>query len=135
MRRLRIQLVAIACGGALGTVLRIAVQEAAPVGSGFPWQTLAINLAGAWLLGVAAAVTVSDDPLTGWRLPLVGTGLCGALTTFSGLCVETLDLMEAGLVGTALAYVAASVALGLPAAAIGGWLADGRHLGRTERSR
>jgi len=130
MRTKRIQLIAIACGGALGAVVRIAVYEAAPIGAGFPWQTLVINVAGAALLGVTAAMTVSDDPVTGWRLPLIGTGFSGALTTFSGLCIETLDLLEAGLASTALAYVALSIALGLPAAAIGGRLANGPRSGR-----
>lgn len=114
----RIQLIAIAAGGAFGTVARIAVYEASPPGSGFPWQTLAINVAGAALLGLAATLTLADDPLSGWRLPLVGTGFCGALTTFSGMCLELFDLLDAGHLGTAAAYLCASVALGLTAAAL-----------------
>lgn len=118
MQARRVQLLAIACGGALGALARIAVLEAFPPGDGFPWQTLAVNLVGAALLGGAAAATLGDDPLSGWRLPLVGTGFCGALTTFSGLCLDLLDLLDRGQATTAIAYVCISVVLGLAVAVL-----------------
>jgi len=122
----RRQLLAIAFGGAVGTVVRIGLYELLPVGSDLPWATLAVNVAGAFALGALAAATLGDDPLSGWRMPLLGTGLCGALTTFSGLCWEMLDLIDRGRAGTALAYVSLSLVLGVAAAVAGGRLASAR---------
>ena len=124
------QLAAIAIGGAAGAVLRIACVEAWPTGSGIPWSTLAVNLAGALVLGFAAELTLADNPASAWRLPLVGTGFCGAFTTFSGICFETLDLIDRGSMGTALLYLAASVILGLGAARLGVAIADTRMRSR-----
>ena len=124
------QLAAIAIGGAAGAVLRIASVQAWPTGSGMPWSTLAVNIAGALVLGYAAELTLADNPAAAWRLPLLGTGFCGALTTFSGICFETLDLIDRGSMGTALLYLAASVMLGLGAARLGVAIADTRMRSR-----
>jgi len=78
-----------------------------------------INIAGAFVLGLIAAATVTDAPQEAWRMPLVGTGFCGALTTFSGMCLESLDLFDAGRAGDAAIYLSLSLTLGL-AAAVGG---------------
>ena len=122
----------IAVGGSVGALGRIGVYELFPVGTGMPWSTLAVNVGGALALGVIATVTLTDDPLTGWRMPLLGTGFCGALTTFSGLCWEMLDLIDRGHSGTALLYVSLSVVLGLAAAIAGSRLASsvGEEAGR-----
>jgi fluoride exporter len=106
---------AIAVGGAVGTVLRIACGELWPVGSGIPWTTLAVNVAGAAMLGVVAALPLGAHGFAQWRFPLLATGLCGALTTFSGLCWEMLDLIDRGHTGTAAMYAALSLCLGLVA--------------------
>lgn len=113
------QLIAIALGGAAGALVRIACVQAWPAGSGVPWSTMCVNLAGAFVLGFAAELTVTDDPASAWRLPLVGTGFCGALTTFSGICFESLDLIDRGAAGTAALYLTASVVLGLATAWLG----------------
>ena len=115
----RRQLLAIALGGALGATMRIALTQVFPVGDGMPWTTLAINVAGAFLLGIAATLTAGDDPLEGWRLPLVGTGFCGALTTFSGLCLESLELADRGSSGLAVQYLSLSLVAGIGAALVG----------------
>lgn len=103
-----------------GALIRIACTELWPDGDGFPWTTLGVNIFGALLLGFAAQATLGDDPLRSWRMPLVGTGFCGALTTFSGLCIGSLDLIDGGHTATALAYLGISLLLGIGAAIIGG---------------
>jgi CrcB protein len=108
--------IAVMVGGAAGTLARAGVAEALPVTPGaWPWATLLVNLAGTLLLGWVVA---ADR----WR-PLVGTGFCGALTTFSTFQVETFRLAEGGHEAVAAAYVAVSVAAGLAAAQLGRQLA------------
>jgi CrcB protein len=108
--------IAVMVGGAAGTLARAGVAEALPVTPGtWPWATLVVNLVGTVLLGWVVA---ADR----WR-PLVGTGFCGALTTFSTFQVETFRLAEGGHELLAAAYVAVSVSAGLAAAQLGRKLA------------
>jgi len=100
---------AVFAGGILGTLVRAALAEAFPARSGWPWATLAVNLAGALLL-VWAAVRLAERlaPST-YARPLLGTGFCGALTTFATLQTDVVRLAQAGRPGLAAAYAAASV--------------------------
>jgi fluoride exporter len=85
----------------------------------FPWGTLCVNAAGSLVLGATAgAVSAAGSP--GWLLPLLGTGFCGALTTFSTFGFETIRLVEDGAVLEAGLNVLASVGIGL-IACFGGW--------------
>lgn len=85
----------------------------------FPWGTLAVNAAGSLLLGaVGGAVGAGEGPP--WLLPVVGTGFCGALTTFSTFGYETVRLVEDGAWLEAGVNVLASVGVGL-VACFGGW--------------
>lgn len=85
----------------------------------FPWGTLSVNVAGSLVLGVTAgAVSAGGGP--SWVLPLVGTGFCGALTTFSTFGYETVRLVEDGALLEAGLNVLASVGVGL-IACVGGW--------------
>lgn len=107
-------------GGAVGAPLRyladLAVQRRHD--SVFPWGTFAVNVVGSFVLGaVAAAVFVAGAP--SWVLTLVGTGLCGALTTFSTFGFETVRLLEEGSIATAVANALGSLAAGLAAGAAG----------------
>jgi CrcB protein len=110
-------------GGAVGAPLRyladLAVQSRHD--SVFPWGTFAVNVVGSALLGsVAAAVdTAGAAP---WLLTLVGTGLCGALTTYSTFGYETVRLVQDGASWTALGNALGSLAAGLAACAGGWWL-------------
>lgn len=106
----------VAAGGAAGCVLRhlIGTATGGPDAT-FPWVTLAINVVGSFLLGLVVGSTPPDHA---GRL-LFGTGFCGGFTTFSSLSVELLTLMQRGAHGRAVAYVAASVLLGLLAACSG----------------
>lgn len=96
----------VAAGGAAGASVRWVV-GAGTVGEGaFPWWTLLVNVAGCLLLGLLVGAEGS------WRLGL-GTGFCGGLTTFSTFSVEVAALLDAGEVGTAATYLAASLVLGI----------------------
>ncbi|XVS65947.1 fluoride efflux transporter CrcB [Actinosynnema sp. CA-299493] len=97
-------------GAAVGASLRYAAGRL--VRRTFPWATLAVNVVGSFVLGCVAGT--SPD-----LFALVGTGLCGGLTTYSTFSHETVRLTEDGRYLQALANVAASLALGLTAAALG----------------
>ena len=83
-----------------------------------PWGTLTVNAAGSLILGCTAAAVTAGAP--GWVLTVVGTGFCGALTTFSTFGFETVRLVEEGSVLEALGNVLLSLLIGL-AACFGGW--------------
>jgi CrcB protein len=105
-------------GGAAGAVSRGGLLQLWPAGGGWPWGTFAANLAGTAVLAVLALTfTIGNDPHRWWR-GLLGTGFCGALTTFSALQVDTIRLAKDGRPGLAVAYAAASLIGGL-AVAIG----------------
>ena len=109
----RRELGAIFLGGALGALLRAGLAEALPApGSGWPWATFVVNIVGAALLGY----WFTTLPHTSYRRPLLTTGFCGALTTFSTVQVELLGMLDAGRTGLAVLYVAISVAAGLAGA-------------------
>jgi fluoride exporter len=104
------ELGAVFIGGALGTIARAVVETlAAPEPGHWPWPTFAVNLVGAFLLGYVAARL----PESNFRRPLLGTGLCGGLTTFSTMQVEILKMIEHREFALAAAYSAVSVAAGL----------------------
>ncbi|MBX6355092.1 MAG: CrcB family protein, partial [Micromonosporaceae bacterium] len=97
-------------GGALGAPLRYLLDRAVQArhDSAFPWGTFAVNVAGSLLLGLVAGVS-------GPAYALLGTGLCGALTTYSTLSYETLRLLEEAPWYYALANVVGTVLAGLGA--------------------
>lgn len=114
------ELAAIFAGGALGTLARAGVVEALPPTAGsWPWATFAVNVAGALLLGAVAASQQALLPLSAHRHSFAATGLCGALTTFSTFQLELLHMLDAGRVGLALGYGAASIAVGFAALVAG----------------
>ncbi len=90
----------------------------------FPWGTFTVNVFGSFILGVLAASTHRLDPALAAGL---GTGFCGALTTYSTFSYETLRLLEGRASFYAAANIVASVAAGLGAAVIG--LAVGTAIG------
>src|SRR3954452_14225006 len=115
----RRELVAIFAGGFVGAIARAEVGEALPYEHGhWPWATFAVNIAGALLVGYFTTRLQERLPLSAYRRPLLGTGLCGGLTTFSTMQLELLRLLDDGRAGLALAYAAASVAAGLLAVAL-----------------
>ena len=110
------ELVAIFAGGVAGALARAGLAEGLPHGPGeWPWATFAVNVLGAFLLGYFATRLQERLPLSAYRRPFLGTGICGALTTFSTMQVELLKMLDGGHLGLAAAYAAASVAAGLAA--------------------
>ncbi|HEX6781234.1 MAG TPA: fluoride efflux transporter CrcB [Solirubrobacterales bacterium] len=106
----RRELAAIFLGGAAGALLRAGLAEAFPAtGSEWPWATFLANIVGAALLGYWFTAL----PHTSYRRPLLTTGFCGALTTFSTVQLELLEMLDADRIGLACLYLALSVAAGL----------------------
>ena len=106
----RRELGAIFIGGALGALVRAGLVEAFPAGGAeWPWATFAVNVVGATLLGY----WFTTLPHTSYRRPLLTTGFCGALTTFSTVQLELVEMIDAGRAGLAVAYIALSLAAGL----------------------
>ena len=89
----------------------------------FPWGTFTVNVVGSFVLGVVGA-TVAVQGAPTWVLTLIGTGFCGALTTFSTFGFETVRLIEEGSWPEATLNVVASLAVGLAACSLGWWLAS-----------
>lgn len=109
----RRELGAIFVGGAIGALVRAGFGEALPdPGTGWPWATFLVNVVGTGLLGYWFTVL----PHTRYRRPLLTTGFCGALTTFSTVQLELLEMLDAGRLGLAFIYLGVSVAVGLLAA-------------------
>ena len=109
----RRELAAIFAGGAVGALLRVAMIHtnigAAP---GWPWETFVDNIVGTFLLGYFATRLQERLPLSAYRRPLLGTGFCGAFTTFSTMQVELLTMLDAHRYGLAAAYAATSIVAG-----------------------
>lgn len=113
----------IALGAAIGAPLRYLVDRAVQArhDSVFPWGTFAVNATGSFLLGgLASAAAHTPAPL----MALAGTGLCGALTTYSTFGYETVRLIQDKARLYASFNAIASVIAGLGAAALGAALAQ-----------
>jgi fluoride exporter len=113
------ELAAVFAGGFAGAVARAAVAEALPAEPGhWPWATFLVNVAGALALGYFVTRLQERLPQSAYRRPLLGTGFCGALTTFSTMQVELLEMLDGGRLALAAAYAGASIAAGFAAIAL-----------------
>lgn len=108
------EMVLVAVGGAAGALLRWVVGRLGR--HGFPWPTLVVNVAGSLLLGVVAR----DGPE--WALVLLGSGVAGALTTYSAFALETVLLERNGRRAWAVANVVGTLVLATGGFALGWWL-------------
>jgi fluoride exporter len=109
----RRELGAIFLGGAVGALLRAGLVEAFGDGApGWPWVTFAVNVTGAFLLGYLVTRLQERLPLSTYKRPLLGTGFCGALTTFSTVQVELLRMLDAGRLAVAGGYLTGSLLAG-----------------------
>lgn len=112
----RREITAVFVGGAAGTLLRAVLSEAFPLpATAWPWPVFAVNIAAAFILGFAVTRLQERLPLSSYRRPLIGTGICGGLSTFSTMQVELVKMIEAHAWGLAAGYAAASVAAGYAA--------------------
>jgi CrcB protein len=103
-------LAAVFVGGAAGTIARAALATLTVTDPArWPWPTFVANVLGAAILGLVGTRLATTD----LRRPLLATGLCGGLTTFSTVQVETVHMIEHGHYLLAASYTAAGVAAGL----------------------
>ena len=106
--------VLVALGAMIGAPLRYLIDRAVTRDSVFPWGTLTVNMAGSLVLGYLAAAAADSTVFS-----FLGTGLCGALTTYSTFGYETVRLLQDGARRHALSNVVVSVLAGLAAAYAG----------------
>lgn len=106
----------VALGAAVGAPLRYLTDRVVQsfVGPGYPWGTLTVNVAGSLLLGFLAGWPASTGVTA-----LLGTGFCGALTTYSTFSYDVLRLTQQRMRFLALAYMLVTLLAGFGAAAIG----------------
>ncbi|MFD8690242.1 fluoride efflux transporter CrcB [Streptomyces sp. NPDC059651] len=112
-------------GAAVGAPLRYLTDRAVQArhDTVFPWGTFAVNVSGCLALGLLTGAVAAGAASSHLQL-LLGTGLCGALTTYSTFSYETLRLAEGGARFYAAANAVASVVAGLGAAFAGVALAE-----------
>jgi CrcB protein len=115
-----IDALSVALGAAVGAPLRYLTDQAVQRrhDTVFPWGTFVVNVVGSLILGLVTGASMAGAGDRHLRL-LLGTGLCGALTTYSTFSYETLRLAESGARFFAVANVAASIVAGIGSAALG----------------
>jgi len=120
-RRLDARVLLAVAGGALpGGAARYGVAQLISVPAGhFPWATFWTNVSGSFILGFLLVLFIERYPPSRYARAFAGTGFCGAYTTFSTFSVETDVLVKDGHAPLAVAYVVASLVVGIAAAAAG----------------
>ncbi len=112
----RQELAAIFAGGFVGAIARAALAQSLVARPGqWPWATFIVNMLGAALLGYFVTRLQERLPPSLYRRAFLGTGVCGALTTFSTVMVELVKMLDGAHVALALAYAAASLTGGFAA--------------------
>lgn len=108
---------AVAVGSALGSVARYGVSVGLAGFSGFPWDTLVVNVVGAFLIGLYATLAAPSGrfPAGAAQYQFMVTGFCGGFTTFSIFSLETIALVQGGAYALAVSNLALSAVLWLAA--------------------
>ena len=119
------QLLLVAAGGAIGASLRHLVNLASLrlVGPGFPWGTMAVNVAGCFAMGVFVELLARRFNASNELRLFIGAGVLGGFTTFSAFSLDFAVLWERGAALPALAYAITSVLGSILALFLGLWLA------------
>jgi CrcB protein len=117
-------ILAVAAGGALGSVARylVGIASTKVFGLSFPWGTLIVNIAGSLLIGVFIELFALRADLPQEARVFLTVGICGGFTTFSTFSLDAWVLFERGELGLAAAYVVASVLLSIAALVAGLYL-------------
>jgi len=112
-----IPVISVALGGAFGAVARYITAQAMArfMGFGFPVGTLAVNVVGSFLMGVAFVYLSQNTKLS----PLLVTGFLGGFTTFSAFSLDAFTLYERGATSLAAVYMIGSVVLSIAALVAG----------------
>ncbi len=112
----RRELAAIFCGGIVGALARTELAQAFPSSAHeWPWAIFSVNLVGAFLLGYFVTRLAERLPTSAYKRPFLGTGVCGALTTFSTVQLELYKMTQVHAWGLAVGYAAATVVAGFAA--------------------
>lgn len=112
----------VGAGSFLGGAGRYLVSFALKCIKGFPWATLAVNLAGCFLIGLLWGVfSKNGTEGSNWALFLT-VGFCGGFTTFSSFSKEALMMLQSGNFWGFVGYVAFSVVVGIALVALGYFL-------------
>ena len=120
MPRLLADAIAVALGGALGSVARWSIGLLLAPRYELPLATLAVNVSGCLAIGFFAQWLDAFPASTAASArALLMAGVCGGYTTFSAFGLETVRLVQRGATGRAATYVALSIALSLAATATG----------------
>jgi CrcB protein len=114
------ELGAIFLGGTVGGLLRVWLSRAfTSAGADWPWAIFTINITGSFALAYFATRLQERLPQSTYRRPLLGTGFCGAYTTFSTMQIEILQMLDDDRYALAIGYATASVTAGYMAIWIG----------------
>ncbi|WP_068176149.1 fluoride efflux transporter CrcB [Mycobacterium sp. UM_CSW] len=110
------ELAAVFVGGAIGALARAGLSTVLVRDTDqWPWPTFIVNIVGAALVGYFTTRLLERLPVSSYRRPLLGTGFCGGLTTFSTMQVETVRMIEHGHWAMAATYTVSSIVLGFVA--------------------
>ena len=101
-------------GGFIGTVFRYLI-GLIPLNSKseFPYKTLFINIAGAFVIGMIVALALKNSSMDPKLVLFLKVGICGGFTTFSTFALESFDMFKSGSTVLALIYIVASVVLSI----------------------
>ncbi len=110
-------LIAVALGGALGSLLRYVVASAiqTPASAGYPWGIFLVNVSGGFLMGVIVEASALKLQLSPELRAFLTVGILGGYTTFSTFSLDSVLLIQRGAYASAAAYIVGSTALSIAA--------------------